>query len=153
VVRVRAHTTIFNDDHQEGSGLSTGLRAVAPALWDAAGVGPADLDVLSIYDDYPAMVLVQLEDLGYIKEGEVARFVKERLSTRRLPINTSGGQLCAGQAGAAAGMHGPVEVVRQLRGRADDRQVPGAALGLAAGYGSFIYRHASCSGALVLEAT
>jgi len=150
-VRVRAQSTIFNHDHQEGPGLSTGLRAVAPALWDSAGVGPHDVDVLSIYDDYPAMVLVQLEDLGYISEGDVARFVKEELSTRQLPINTSGGQLCAGQAGAAAGMHGPVEVVRQLRGRAVGRQVPGAALGLVTGYGSFIYRHASCSGALLLE--
>ena len=150
-VRVRAQTTIFNHDHQEGTGLATGLRVVAPDLWDAAGVGPRDVDVLSIYDDYPAMVLVQLEDLGYIADRDVARFVKEELGTRQLPINTSGGQLCAGQAGAAAGMHGPVEIVRQLRGRAGARQVPRARLGLVAGYGSFIYRHASCSGALLLE--
>jgi acetyl-CoA acetyltransferase len=150
-VRIRAQTTTFNHDNQEGSGLSTGLRAAAPAFWDASGIGPRDADVLSIYDDYPAMVLVQLQDLGYIPDGDVARFVKEDVVTRPLALNTSGGQLCAGQAGAAAGMHGPVEIVQQLRGRAGARQVSGAGLGLVAGYGSFIYRHASCSGAMVLE--
>jgi hypothetical protein len=48
-------------------------------------------------------------------------------------------------------MHGPVEIVQQLRRRAGDRQVPNATLGLVAGYGSVIYRYASCSGAAVME--
>jgi acetyl-CoA acetyltransferase len=150
-VRVRAQTTMFNFDNQEGSGLNTGLSHVAAGLWDAAGVAPRDVDVVSIYDDYPAMVLVQLEDLGYIPDHDVARFIHEDIVKRTLPINTSGGQLSAGQAGAAAGMHGPVEIIQQLRARAGDRQVLDAKLGLVAGYGSFIYRHASCSGAAILE--
>jgi acetyl-CoA acetyltransferase len=150
-VRIRAQATTFNFDHQEGTGLTTGLRRIAPALWEAAAAAPGDMDVVSIYDDYPAMVLVQLEDLGYIPDGDVARFVREEIAGNARPINTSGGQLSAGQAGAAAGMHGPVEIVQQLRGRAGDRQVPDATLGLVVGYGSVIYRYASCSGAAVME--
>jgi acetyl-CoA acetyltransferase len=150
-VRVRAQVAKFNFDHQDGDGLSTGLGVVAPELWESAGLGPEDMDVLAIYDDYPAMVLIQLQDLGYIADGDVERFVRTVIAPRTIPINTSGGQLSAGQAGGAAGMHGLVEVVQQLRGRAEDRQVDGANIGLAVGYGSVIYRYAGCSGAAILE--
>ncbi len=70
----------------------------------------------------------------------------------RLAVNTCGGQLSAGQAGAGGGMHGLVEVVQQLRGRCGPRQVPGARLGLVSGYGMVAYRHGACANAAVLEA-
>ncbi len=105
-VRFRALAALHNHDRHEGDGLQTGLASVASALWDEARVAPDDVDVLSGYDDYPVMVLVQLTDLGY---GEPARIL-EGIESGRLAINTSGGQLSAGQAGAAGGMHGVVEV-------------------------------------------
>ncbi len=150
-VEVSALVAAYNPDHQEGDGLRTGLGEAAPALWDSAGVGPGDVDVAAVYDDYPAMVLIQLADLGLVENGDSARFVEEVIATRRLPVNTSGGQLAAGQAGAAGGLHGLVEAVRQLRGRAGERQVEDARVALVTGYGMVAYRYGACANAAVLR--
>src|SRR5262249_45533472 len=75
-VRVRALRQSFNYDHQEGEGLQTGLTRVASDLWSAAGVAPEDVDLASIYDDYPAMVLAQLNDLKLIPGSDLARFAR-----------------------------------------------------------------------------
>jgi acetyl-CoA acetyltransferase len=150
-VGVRAFRALHNWDGQEGDGLRTGLAQVAEELWADAALGPGDVDVVSVYDDYPAMVLVQLADLGFVEGGDVARFVRERLANEQLPINTSGGQLSAGQAGAAGGLHGLVEAVAQLRGEAGGRQVEGARLAVVSGYGMVLYRYGACANAVVLE--
>jgi acetyl-CoA acetyltransferase len=150
-VRVRALVALHNHDQQEAEGLQTGLAHVAAQLWDEAGAGPGDMAFASVYDDYPAMVLAQLADLGFAPDGDLERLV-ERVVAGSPAINTSGGQLSAGQAGAAGGMHGLVEVVRQLRGVAGDRQVLGARLGLVTGYGMVAYRYGACANAAVLEA-
>jgi acetyl-CoA acetyltransferase len=97
------------------------------------------------------MVLVQLEELGFVPQGDVARFVEASIATRSLAVNTSGGQLSAGQAGAAGGMHGLVESVRQLRGDAGARQVEGAMTAVVTGYGMVLYRYGACAAATVLE--
>jgi acetyl-CoA acetyltransferase len=151
-VEVVAFAAAHNHDQQEGDGLRTGLAETAAALWKAAGHGPAEVDVASVYDDYPVMVLVQLADLGFVSDGELERFAREQLEGRRLPVNTSGGQLSAGQAGAAGGMHGLVEAVRQLRGEAGKRQVEGARTSVVTGYGMIAYRYGACSNAVVLRA-
>jgi acetyl-CoA acetyltransferase len=109
------------------------------------------MDITMVYDDYPAMALVQLTDLGYVGDRQLRSFIRDELASRRLPLNTSGGQLSAGQAGAAGGLHGLVEAVRQLRGEAAGRQVEGARLALVAGYGMVCYRYGACAGAVVLE--
>jgi acetyl-CoA acetyltransferase len=83
----------------------------------------------------------------------VVRFLHRDLAERGRPVNTSGGQLSAGQAGAGAGLHGLVEAVTQLRGEARERQVPGARLGLVSGYGMVLYRYGACANAVVLEAS
>jgi len=148
-VAVAALRAQHNRDGQEGDGLVTGLADIAEALWTDAGAGPADMDIVSVYDDYPAMALVQLADLGFAPDQK--RFLHEELD--RLALNTSGGQLSAGQAGAAGGMHGLVEIVTQLLGRADRRQVPAARLGVVSGYGMVLYRYGACANAVVLERT
>jgi acetyl-CoA acetyltransferase len=150
-VRIRALRTTYNPDHQEGAGWRSGLDAVAPGLWQDATVGPGDMDLVAVYDDYPVMVLAQLADLGFVTNGDLPGFIRDRLSTRALPVNTSGGQLSAGQAGAAAGLHGLVEAVRQLRGAAGERQIPGARLAAVSGYGMVQYRYGMCANAVVLE--
>ncbi|WP_328529182.1 thiolase family protein [Nocardioides sp. NBC_00368] len=149
--RVLAVTAAYNGDDQAGDGIQTAVAACAPAAWERAGVAPTDVDVISVYDDYPAMVLSQLVDLGVTDPGAVKAVVAEQIATRRLPINTSGGQLSAGQAGAGGGMHGMVEVVQQLRGRASGRQVE-SRIGVVTGYGMVLYRHGSCGNVAVLEA-
>jgi acetyl-CoA acetyltransferase len=150
-VEVAALGTSYNYDQQEGDGLRTGLADFAPTLWDEAALGPDDVAVVSVYDDYPVMVLVQLADLGFVIDGDLERFTRERIETRGLPLNTSGGQLSAGQAGAGGGMHGLVEAVRQLRGEAGERQVATAATAVVTGYGAVIYRYGACVNAAVLR--
>ncbi|MGN6870195.1 MAG: thiolase family protein [Solirubrobacteraceae bacterium] len=150
-VAIRALAMTVNPDDQQGDGLRTGLADVADRFWREAGTGPDEIDVTMIYDDYPAMALVQLADLGYAKDGDVRALIHDQISTRRIPVNTSGGQLSAGQAGAAGGLHGVVEAVRQLRGEAGERQVAGAHRALVAGYGMVCYRYGACAGATVLE--
>lgn len=151
-VRVRALRALHNPDDQQGDGIEpSGFASIAPELWSAAGVGPGDVDAAYLYDDYPVMVLVQASDLGLVGDGDLPRFCHSRLLEGRWPLNTSGGQLSAGQAGAAGGMHGLVEAVTQLRGLAGDRQVPDARLALVAGYGMVLYRYGACHNAAVLE--
>jgi acetyl-CoA acetyltransferase len=151
-VAIRALALSINPDDQQGDGLRTGLADVADELWRDAVAGPDDMDVTMVYDDYPAMALVQLADLGYAKNGDVRSLIHERIATRRLAVNTSGGQLSAGQAGAAGGLHGVVEAVHQLRGEAGERQVADARRALVAGYGMVCYRYGACAGATVLQA-
>jgi acetyl-CoA acetyltransferase len=139
-----------NVDQQDGDGLQTGIAQVAGELWNAAGFGPDEADVISVYDDYPAMVLAQLADLGYAPDGDLARLARQQIGTGSLAVNTSGGQLSAGQAGVAGGLHGVVEIVRQLRGEAHGRQIAGARNGVATGYGMIPYRYGACANALVL---
>ncbi len=150
-VRVRALSTSFNQDNQLGDGLCTGLGSVAAEFWDAAGFGPQDVDLACVYDDYPVMVLIQLDELGFVVDGDVRRFVRERLEVDRWPLNTSGGQLSAGQAGAAGGMHGLVEAVQQLLGHAGERQVAGAQRAVVTGYGGVVYLHGGCAAVAALE--
>jgi len=144
-IAVRALRGLHNPDGHEGDGLHTGLADVAGELWEEAGFGPADVDAAYVYDDYPAVSLVQLDELGFVAGGDVARFTRE--ST--LPVNTSGGQLSAGQAGAAGGMHGVVEAVTQLL---DGSRVE-ARRAVVSGYGMVLYRYGACANAAVLEAT
>jgi acetyl-CoA acetyltransferase len=152
-IRVRALRSSFNHDNQLGDGLSTGLGSLAAEFWDAAGFGPDDVDVACVYDDYPVMVLVQLEELGLMPGGDIRRFLGEQLERRRWPLNTSGGQLSAGQAGAAGGMHGLVEAVRQLLGQAGQHHVEGARRAVVTGYGSVVYRYGGCAAVAALEST
>ncbi|TAL55968.1 thiolase family protein [Pandoraea sp.] len=149
-VHVRALQCRYNTDHQAGDGLQTGLAAVADTLWQQAGAGPQAMDVVSVYDDYPVMALVQLADLGFAPDGDL-RGLLGRIAARTLAVNTSGGQLSAGQAGAAGGMHGLVEAITQLRGEAGARQVAGARMAVVSGYGMVEYRHGMCANAVVLE--
>ena len=151
-VRVRALRASFDHDQQLGDGLATGLGTVVGAIWEEAGFGPEEVDLACIYDDYPAIVLVQLDELGLVPDGDLRGFLHERLERDRWPLNTSGGQLSAGQAGAAGGMHGLVEAVRQLMGQAGERQVKGAKRAVVSGYGMVVYRYGACAVAAALEA-
>ena len=121
-------------------------------LYAQAGAGPADMDFAEFYDDYPVINVMQLEDLGFCPKGAGADFVRRNTFTvgGTLPLNTSGGQLSVGQAGAAGGYLGLTEAVRQLTGQALGAQVENARLGLVSGFGMINYDRGLCSGAAVL---
>jgi acetyl-CoA acetyltransferase len=150
-VGIRALRGLHNHDGQEGDGLRTGIAELARDLWEDAGAGPEDVDIVSVYDDYPAMALAQLADLGFAPDGDLRAFLRRRIEEERLPVNTSGGQLSVGQAGAAGGMIGLVESVVQLLGQAGERQVEDARLAVVTGYGMVLYRYGACANAVVLE--
>jgi acetyl-CoA acetyltransferase len=104
-------------------------KYIAGDLWRSAGVGPEDVDVAEIYDCFTYSVIMQLEGLGFCKEGEGGAFVQNGRIDRdgELPLNTHGGLL------SEAYIHGfnhVVEAVGQLRGTAGSRQVPGAEIAL-----------------------
>ena len=121
-------------------------------LYAQAGAKPADIDFIQTYDDYPVIVMMQFEDLGFCSKGEASAFVQSNTMTHdgSFPNNTSGGQLSAGQAGAAGGFLGMTEAVRQLTDAAGPRTVPDAQLGLVAGFGMVTYDRCLCTGAVIL---
>lgn len=129
-----------------------GWRVDRDELYAQAGVRPADIDFVQTYDDYPVIVMMQFEDLGFCEKGEGASFVRSHSMTHdgSFPNNTSGGQLSVGQAGAAGGFLGLVEAIRQLTDTADSRAVPDAQLGLVAGFGMVTYDRCLCTGAVIL---
>ncbi len=123
------------------------------ALWAQAGAGPADMDMVQTYDDYPVISMLQFEGLGFCPPGGAASFLRGKDLTLQgdLPHNTGGGQLSCGQAGAAGGYLGLVEAMRQLLG-APDRQVPNARHALVSGFGMINYDRGVCTAAAVLAA-
>lgn len=122
-------------------------------LYGMADCGPSDIDLLQTYDDYPVISMMQFEDLGFCKKGEGSQFVQDRDLTISgdFPHNTSGGQLSAGQAGAAGGYIGLVEAIRQITGKAGPTQVPGASRAMVSGFGVINYDRGVCSGAAIIE--
>lgn len=121
-------------------------------LWDMAGISPDQVDLLQTYDDYPVIIAMQFEDLGFCEKGEAAEFIRSNTFTfdGSFPHNTSGGQLSVGQAGAAGGYLGLVEAIRQLTGAAESNQVADAKIAAVSGFGMINYDRGLCSAAALL---
>jgi len=104
-----------------------------------AGVTPADIRYVSIYDSFTITVLMTLEDLGFCEKGRGGRFVAEGnliSGVGKLPFNTDGGGLCSNHPVNRGGMTKILEAVRQLRGEAHPKvQVPNCDLAIAHGTG------------------
>ena len=105
--------------HHFGPMSSSAGRDVSRRLFDMAGVSHEDIDVTGCWDPYTYTPLILFEDYGYCEKGEAKDYVSSgiiKLGGKR-PNNTSGGHLCEGYTN---GMSTVVEIVRQLRGKADD---------------------------------
>jgi acetyl-CoA acetyltransferase len=115
---------------------TTGAVVSGAEAFAEAGIGPADVDVLQLYDSFTITVLLLLEDLGFCPKGEGGPFVADGVlgPGGTLPANTTGGGLAYTHPGMF-GIFLLVEAVRQLRGECGDRQVPGAEVALAHGSG------------------
>lgn len=123
-------------------------------LYGAAGLGPEAMDIVQVYDDYPVMALLQLEELGFCDAGGASRCLKGEgfvPSGRLVHVNTSGGQLSAGQAGFGGGFMGLTEAVRQLTGEALGNQRLGVRSALVSGFGMLNYDRGLCTAAAILE--
>ena len=105
----------------------------ARAAYDQAGIGPGDLDLVECQDTDAARELLSYEELGLCDPGGSPALIRDGSTALggRLPVNASGGLLSKGEPLGASALGQVVEVVRQLRGEAGGRQVPGARVGLA----------------------
>jgi acetyl-CoA C-acetyltransferase len=125
-----------------------------PRAFAEAGITPADIQYVSLYDSFTITVLMQLEDLGFCSKGEGGRFVADGnliSGSGKLPFNTDGGGLCSNHPANRGGITKVIEAVRQLRGEAHPAvQVPGCHWALASGIGGALAsRHTAAT--LILE--
>ncbi len=121
---------------------STGAIRTGPVAFAEAGVTPADVDYVSLYDSFTITVVETIEDLGFCDKGKGGNFVLDGALVApggRLPFNTDGGGLCNNHPSNRGGMTKIIEAVRQLRGEAHPAvQVPDCEIALAHGTGGSI---------------
>lgn len=136
-----------------GGGNATLERRTAQAAYEQAGFGPEDLDVVELHDAASPNELIVYEELGLCAPGEGPKLA--RSGTTRLggdlPVNTSGGLVSKGHPVGATGAAQIVELVTQLRGRAGQRQVPGARRGLAENAGGYSHPEAAACAITILS--
>lgn len=103
-------------------------RAAAQRIYDEAGVGPEDIDVVELHDCFAQNELITYEALGLCKDGEAEAFVENGDNTYggKFVTNPSGGLLSKGHPLGATGLAQCYELTRQLRGTAEATQVEGA---------------------------
>lgn len=137
-VRIAAQTmttdgpeTFDSHDMREVVGASMAKNA-ADQLYEAAGIGPEDVQVVELHDCFAHNELITYEALGLCGRGEAAKFVDDGDNTYggKYVTNPSGGLLSKGHPLGATGLAQCTELVQQLRGTADARQVDGARLAL-----------------------
>ncbi len=126
---------------------SRAFRVAGPTAFRDAGIKHDDVDHLMIYDAFAHLPLYGLEDLGFVKPGEAAAFIKDG-QTRpggKLPLNTNGGGLSYTHSGMY-GMYALQESLRQVRGTAP-AQIPGVKISVAHGVGGMF----AASGTVVMS--
>jgi acetyl-CoA acetyltransferase len=118
--------------------------ASSRAAYAMAGVGPGDIDLAELYDNFTIATIMELEDLGFCAKGEGGDFVSGgRIAPGgALPLQTMGGGLSYCHPGML-GLLLIVEAVRQLRGEAEARQVPDAEVALVHGIGGVCFGSAA----------
>jgi acetyl-CoA acetyltransferase len=103
-------------------------RDAAAMAFEAAGLGPADVDVCQVQDTESGAEVMHLAECGFCADGEQEKLIAEGATEigGALPVNTDGGCIANGEPIGASGLRQVYEVVQQLRGRSGGRQVPGA---------------------------
>jgi len=151
-VRILAAQEAHNAYPEASSSLPGGWDLFADDLFAEAGVTREDVDLAELYDDYPIMVGIQLECHGFCPRGGCGTFLESTdVSIHgELSINTGGGQLSCGQAGASGGSIHLVEAVQQLQHEAGARQIEDPSVGLVSGFGLVSYGKGLCTASLIL---
>src|ERR1035441_1806461 len=113
--------------------VNTLTKNAARQAYEAAGIGPEDLDLVELHDCFATAELVHYDNLMLCEEGGAADFFRSGATWRdgKTPVNVSGGLESKGHPIAATGIANIWEVCHHLRGEAGDRQIPGASVGLA----------------------
>ena len=151
-VRILATQERHNAFAQDPIQIRGGWAMDRERFFADAGISHDQVDFMQTYDDYPVISVMQFEDLGFCAKGEGPQFVREHSFTTdgSFPMNTCGGQLSSGQAGAAGGFMGLVESVRQLTDQAGGTTVAGARVGLACGFGMINFDRGLSTSAVLL---
>jgi acetyl-CoA C-acetyltransferase len=139
-------TDVFSLPEREDLLSFSASRMAAEQAYGMARISPQDVDVLEVHDAFTIVGTISIEDLGFVKKGEGARFVYEgNISPDgKLPTNTFGGLKARGHPVGATGIYQIVELAWQLRGKAGKSQVEDADIGLAqnvGGIGSTVAVH------------
>jgi acetyl-CoA acetyltransferase len=102
----------------------TFMDSIAHAAYEEAGIGPEDVNVAEVYDLSTALELDWYEHIGLCKQGEAEKLLNDGDTTLggRIPVNTSGGLACFGEAVPAQALAQVCEITWQLRGTAEGRQ-------------------------------
>jgi acetyl-CoA C-acetyltransferase len=121
---------------------SEGLRATQLAAQRAfleAGMGPRDIDFAELHDAFSILEIIDSEDVGLFERGEGWRAVEAGTTAidGDLPVNVSGGLKARGHPVGATGLAQVAEVVWQLRGQAEGRQLDGVGTALTQNIGGF----------------
>ena len=113
--------------------VNTLTRNAATQAYEAAGVGPDDLDLVELHDCFATAELVHYDNLGLCEPGGAVDFFESGGPFRdgATPVNVSGGLESKGHPIAATGIANVWEICHHLRGEAGDRQIPDAKVGLA----------------------
>jgi acetyl-CoA acetyltransferase len=99
----------------------------ARAAFERAGIGPEDVDVIQLQDTDAGAEVIHMAECGFCADGDQEKLLAEGATEigGPLPVNTDGGLIANGEPIGASGLRQIHELVRQLRGEAGDRQVPG----------------------------
>ena len=144
----------FNGAARQPDITVSGFSLGGPKALRQAGMRPPDVRMIMPYDDFLIALIITLEDIGFCEKGKGAQFVLDTdLSYRgTLPLNTSGGQISAGQPGLAGGGLNLVEGVRQMFEEAGERQVSDPRNCMVTGIGVIPYgRNWGVSNVMILE--
>jgi acetyl-CoA acetyltransferase len=135
-VAIRA--SILRSGKREG-GHDTGPRA-AKAAFEAAGVGPQDIDVAEVHDATAYGEVATMEELGLCPVGEGGPFAESGATALdgKLPINTGGGLIARGHPVGATGLAQAYELATQLRSEAGERQIESPRIALAENGGGLL---------------
>ncbi len=99
----------------------------ARAAFEKAGIEPSDVDVIQLQDTDTGAEIIHMAEAGFCADGDQEKLIVEGATeiSGSMPVNTDGGLLANGEPIGASGLRQVHEIVRQLRGEAGDRQIPG----------------------------
>jgi acetyl-CoA acetyltransferase len=108
------------------------------AAFEAAGIGPEDVDVIQVQDTDAGAEVIHMAEAGFCADGDQEKLLADGATEINgpMPVNTDGGLIANGEPIGASGLRQVHELVRQLRGEAGDRQVQTPRVGFAQVYGA-----------------
>jgi len=137
VSSIAQETDYLGLDEREALTTMPAVVNASTKAFNASGVTPRDVDVAELHDCFTIAELIEIEDVGFCSKGAGKELIAEGATNLdgEIPINPSGGLKARGHPVGATGVAQVAEIVKQLRGEADRRQVTDAEIGLCCNVG------------------